>query len=171
VVISFHFWLSESPQDFRSSESVLLWNRTNTEQIRSFRGFPRFDPPSLMTLTVVKEIIALVRLRDLDTTYVVKLRIYCVSIPTLPLPLTMRPTAFALFFCHLLCSLCLTTGHTVGSDTEAPEATLCVYDRRSTLERRADGDGGGDATVGVDVSPPPPKPSRLTLFSSCQVSD
>ncbi|KAJ6542179.1 hypothetical protein DFH09DRAFT_1174239 [Mycena vulgaris] len=63
----------------------------------------------------------------------------------------MRPTAFALFFCTRLFSLYLTAGHTVGSDTDAPEPTVCVYDRRSALERRADGDSGGDATVGVDL--------------------
>ncbi|KAJ7465681.1 hypothetical protein FB451DRAFT_1561413 [Mycena latifolia] len=63
----------------------------------------------------------------------------------------MRPAAFALFFCSLFFSLCFTAGHTVGSDAEAPEATVCVYDRRSALERRADGDDGGDATVGVDL--------------------
>ncbi|KAJ7128661.1 hypothetical protein C8R44DRAFT_851016 [Mycena epipterygia] len=63
----------------------------------------------------------------------------------------MRPAAFALFFCTLFFSVCLTAGHTVGSDTEAPEATVCVYDRRTALERRADGDDGGDATVGVNL--------------------
>ncbi|KAJ7471627.1 hypothetical protein B0H11DRAFT_2039334 [Mycena galericulata] len=60
----------------------------------------------------------------------------------------MRPAAFALFFYSLFLSFCLTAGHTVG---DAPEATLCVYDRRTALERRADGDGGGDATVGVSL--------------------
>ncbi|KAJ7078790.1 hypothetical protein C8R44DRAFT_895851 [Mycena epipterygia] len=59
----------------------------------------------------------------------------------------MRPAVFALLFCSLFFSLCLTAGHTVGSDTEAPEATVCVYDRRTALERRADGDDGGDATL------------------------
>ncbi|KAJ7705339.1 hypothetical protein B0H17DRAFT_1193037 [Mycena rosella] len=63
----------------------------------------------------------------------------------------MRPATFALFFCTLFLYLCLTAGHTVGSDADAPEATVCVYDRRTALERRADGDAGGDATVGVDL--------------------
>ncbi|KAJ7176094.1 hypothetical protein C8R43DRAFT_974970 [Mycena crocata] len=64
----------------------------------------------------------------------------------------MRPATFALFLCCLFSSLCLTAGHSVGEDVEAPEATLCVYDRRTALEKRADGDGSGDGGgVGVDL--------------------
>ncbi|KAJ7328726.1 hypothetical protein DFH08DRAFT_883109 [Mycena albidolilacea] len=63
----------------------------------------------------------------------------------------MRPATFALFLSSLFFSLCLTVAHSVGADTEAPEETVCVYDRRSFLEKRADGDDGGDATVGVNL--------------------
>ncbi|KAJ6525946.1 hypothetical protein B0H19DRAFT_1084572 [Mycena capillaripes] len=64
----------------------------------------------------------------------------------------MRPAAFALLLCSLFVSFCFTAAHSVGADTQAPEATVCVYDRRSALEKRADGDSGtGDGGVGVTL--------------------
>jgi hypothetical protein len=68
----------------------------------------------------------------------------------------MRPTAFALLVSSLFVSFGLTGGHTVGSEADAPEPTVCLYDRRTTLQKRADGDDGGDGGggVGVNVGPP-----------------
>ncbi|KAJ7679484.1 hypothetical protein DFH06DRAFT_1291109 [Mycena polygramma] len=57
----------------------------------------------------------------------------------------MRPAAFALFLCSLFSVLSFSAGHDIRDEPE----TVCVYDRRSALERRADGDGGG--SVGVDL--------------------
>ncbi|KAJ7110734.1 hypothetical protein C8R43DRAFT_1042041 [Mycena crocata] len=65
--------------------------------------------------------------------------------------LTMRPAAFALFLCCLFSSLCVTAGHSVGEDADSPEATLFVYDRRTALEKREDGDDGSGGGVGVDL--------------------
>ncbi|KAJ7478735.1 hypothetical protein B0H11DRAFT_2194293 [Mycena galericulata] len=63
----------------------------------------------------------------------------------------MRTAAPLLFFCGLFLSFCLVAGHSVDSDKDTPEATVCVYDRRSALERRADGDSGDDGSVGVTL--------------------
>ncbi|KAJ7277446.1 hypothetical protein C8J57DRAFT_1309283 [Mycena rebaudengoi] len=66
----------------------------------------------------------------------------------------MRPTAFALLVSSLFVSFGLTGGHTVGSEADAPEPTVCLYDRRTTLQKRADGDDGGDGGGGVGVNLP-----------------
>ncbi|KAJ7201486.1 hypothetical protein B0H12DRAFT_1330945 [Mycena haematopus] len=52
----------------------------------------------------------------------------------------------AIFSIFALC-IGLAAGHSVGEDGED---TVCVFDRRTTLERRADGDGG-DGSVGVSL--------------------
>ncbi|KAJ7679451.1 hypothetical protein DFH06DRAFT_1415607 [Mycena polygramma] len=61
----------------------------------------------------------------------------------------MRPAAFALFLCSLFSFVSFTAGHDAGANPDAPE-TVCVYDKRSALERRADGDSGS-GSVGVDL--------------------
>ncbi|KAK7022993.1 hypothetical protein R3P38DRAFT_2956890 [Favolaschia claudopus] len=62
----------------------------------------------------------------------------------------MRPATFALFLCTLFVALCYTAAHSVGSESDTPE-TVCVYDRRSSLQRRADDDDGGNGGVGVTL--------------------
>ncbi|KAF8214261.1 hypothetical protein K438DRAFT_1956348 [Mycena galopus ATCC 62051] len=59
-----------------------------------------------------------------------------------------RPAHFAFFLSSLFLSHSL--GHSATSDSEE---TICVYDRRNALERRADGDGdsGGGTSVGVSL--------------------
>ncbi|KAJ7104337.1 hypothetical protein B0H15DRAFT_809535 [Mycena belliarum] len=68
----------------------------------------------------------------------------------------MWPATFALFCCSLLLAQMglAVEGHTMGSDAETPDPTVCVYDRRTALERRADGDGNAGAGGGVGVALP-----------------
>ncbi|KAJ7041429.1 hypothetical protein C8F04DRAFT_1080063 [Mycena alexandri] len=64
----------------------------------------------------------------------------------------MRAAVSALLLCSLFISFSFTAAHSVRAHTDAPEATVCVYDRRSALEKRADGDSGtGDGSVGVTL--------------------
>ncbi|KAJ7186626.1 hypothetical protein C8R46DRAFT_1273364 [Mycena filopes] len=55
--------------------------------------------------------------------------------------------------CTLFCLAATAAAHSVERDTDTPE-TVCMYDRRSTLEKRADGDDGGSGNGGVGVALP-----------------
>ncbi|KAJ7615543.1 hypothetical protein FB45DRAFT_244849 [Roridomyces roridus] len=67
----------------------------------------------------------------------------------------MKPTALAsTLFLFLAAFIGLALAHTVASDPESPESTVCVYDRGAALQRRADADSGGDGSGSIGVSLP-----------------
>ncbi|KAJ7186641.1 hypothetical protein C8R46DRAFT_1341982 [Mycena filopes] len=53
----------------------------------------------------------------------------------------------------LFCLAATAAAHSVERDTDTPE-NVCLYDRRSPLEKRADGDDGGSGDGGVGVTLP-----------------
>ncbi|KAJ6510853.1 hypothetical protein C8R45DRAFT_965369 [Mycena sanguinolenta] len=64
----------------------------------------------------------------------------------------MKLATFALLFGIFSLSIGLSVGHVVESGPDDSEETVCLYDRRTMLERRADGDSGsGDGGVGVSL--------------------